>query len=575
MKATKATVVIPITILFLIFSSCGDNGGKGDIGDPCKSPSDCKEGLACSIEGYCYLPQQDGGDTEPDYETDREEDEIPQVCTLPDRDGDNIADSYEGDRDSDGDGIPNSEDEDSDNDGIPDRVESGSNSPCNYPRNSDSDSVPDYLDSDSDDDGLSDYEEVQWGSNPYSQDSDGDGYNDLTEFIAQTDPNSASSNPQGEIFYFVLPYMDENGPKSQQIQFTSSIKFGDIFFLIDTTNSMGEEIENLLNGLRTIIIPTLEAVLEDATMGVGRFDDFPIMPYGNRGDVVFELVQQITSDFSRVYNGIDSINIHNGEDLPEASLMALWHIATGDTLNGYVVPAVLNPGVPGTGNIGAVGFRKDALPIIVLITDAPMHNGPGGSNPYNSTLLGFNPPQYDDVVDSLNDMGIKVVGIGGRDAIQDLETIATDTGAVTREGTPIVHMIGADGTGLSESVADQIRTLITGTPQDVNTVLVDDPNDSVDATRFIKAVRPLEGNPPPPEGYDHHDGNTNPFGTFYGVIPGTTLIFTLEVYNDIVEERENQTQIYRCEIVVMGNGVTRLDQKTVIIVIPPKEGIIG
>ena len=568
--------ILSIIAVFIVIS-CGDNGGKGDIGDPCKSPTDCKEGLFCSQEGFCYLPSPDGGDIEPDYTEDYIEDDTPQVCTLPDQDNDNIADTYEGDGDRDGDGIPNKEDEDSDNDGIPDRIESGSDSPCDFPRSSDNDSFPDYLDTDSDDDGLSDQEEVRWGSNPYSPDSDGDGYNDLTEYIAGTNPKDSNSNPGEEIFYFVLPYMDENGPQEQELQFTTNIKIGDIFFLIDTTNSMGEEIENLLNGLTGIIIPTLENLLEDATMGVGRFDDFPVMPYGNRedGDVVFELVQQITSDFSRVYNAIDSLELHNGEDLPEASLMALWHITTIDTLGGYILPPVLNPGVPGTGNIGAVGFRKDALPIIVLITDAPMHNGPNNSNPYDPSILGINTPPYDDVVDALVDIGARVVGIGGQDAIPDLERLALDTGTVTRDGDPIVHEIAPDGTGLSDSVAQQIQTLITGTPQDVNTILVDDPNDDIDATQFIKAVRPVEGNPPPPEGYDHHDGDTNPFGTFYGVIPGTTLTFSVAAFNDVVEQIENQTQIYRCTIVVMGNEVTRLDQRIVIIVIPPKESAIG
>ena len=560
------------------FYFCGGGEEKGDIGDPCSSPNDCKPGLFCSQEGYCYKPSIDGGiDVNEDVVLEDDREEEPQVCNLEDQDGDNIADIYEGDGDVDNDGIPNKLDDDSDGDGIPDRIEGGTDSPCEYPRSSDDDGKPDYIDLDSDGDNLSDREEVEWGSNPYSADTDGDGYNDLTEYIAGTDPNRADSNPEGEIFYFVLPYMDPNGPQEEQLEFTTNIKIGDIFFLIDTTNSMGEEIENLLNGLTSIIIPALENLLEDATMGVGRFDDFPVMPYGNRfdGDVVFELVQQITSDYSRVYGAIDSLELHNGEDLPEASLMALWHIATTDTLGGYILPPVLDPSVPGTGTIGGVGFREDALPIIVLITDAPMHNGPNNSNPYDPSIIDITPPSYDDVVDALLDIGVRVVGIGGADAIPDLERIAMDTGTVTREGDPIVHQISPDGTGLSDSVAEQIQTLITGTPQDVSTRLVDDPYDTVDATQFIKAVRPVEGDPPPPVGYDHHDGDQNPFGTFYGVIPGTTLTFSIEAYNDVVEQIENRTQIYRCTIVLLGNGVTRLDQRIVIIVIPPKEEIIG
>jgi len=163
---------------------------------------------------------------------------------------------------------------------------------------------------------------------------------------------------------------------------------------------------------------------------------------------------------------------------------------------------------------------------------------------------------------------IGVASPGGRD---DLEDIAIDTGTVDAAGNPIVFDVGADGSGLSGGLVSAIADLASGTPQDVDTVLEDDPSDTVDATRFIRSVVPLSADPPAPEGFARMDATT-----FYGVIPGTQVTFRVTAFNDFVEHGPT-SQVFRCLLVVRGNGVARLDEHDVIILVPARgaEGPFG
>lgn len=52
---------------------------------------------------------------------------------------------------------------------------------------------------DFDDDGLSNQEEVEAGTAAFNADTDGDGFSDGTEALAETDPNSATSNPETDL----------------------------------------------------------------------------------------------------------------------------------------------------------------------------------------------------------------------------------------------------------------------------------------------------------------------------------------------------------------------------------------
>jgi hypothetical protein len=90
---------------------------------------------------------------------------------------------------------------------------------------------------------------------------------------------------------------------------------------------------------------------------------------------------------------------------------------------------------------------------------------------------------------------------------------------------------------------------------------------------FILAV-PVEGyrdgiaGPNPGVSYTRRDETT-----FYGVIPGTMVDFDVDFWND-VRPPAATAQVFQARIVVVGNGVARLDERRVFIVVPPDGGEI-
>ncbi|MBN1773877.1 MAG: hypothetical protein JXB32_21630 [Deltaproteobacteria bacterium] len=486
------------------------------------------------------------GDTTPDYHDT-------------DSDGDGIDDRIEGRLDTDGDTTPDYRDTDSDGDGIGDAVEGLADTDGDY--------TADFRDTDSDNDGLPDgEEEFVRGTNRLAADSDGDGYDDLSEVALGTDPLDDASVPPPDTFYFTLPFGDPDGPKTQDFSFETTLIMADVFFLIDTTGSMGEEIANLLAGLTGVVIPGILASIPDVALGVARFEDFPVAPYGEPGNRVYELEQQLTTDYVRVYDAISALRVYRGGDIPESHVPALYAAASGEAVGIYAAPFISDPTTPGTGRIGGAGFRADSLPIFVLITDAAFHNDATGADPYEIARLNPGTPNiaYPTALGSLLTIGARVIGVASPGGRSDLEDIAIDTGTIDTGGAPIVFDVGADGSGLSSGLVAAISDLASGTPQDVDTVLEDDLSDTVDATRFIRSVTPVSADPPAPTGFARMDETT-----FYGVIPGTIVTFRVTAFNDFVEHGPT-SQVFRCLLVVRGNGVARLDWHDVIILVPAR-----
>ncbi len=180
-------------------------------------------------------------------------------------------------------------------------------------------------------------------------------------------------------------------------------------------------------------------------------------------------------------------------------------------------------------------------------------------------------PTYAETVSALTGIGARVVGIfsGTGGLISDYQTVATDTGSVRADGSPLVFTISGDGTGLDSTVVDAIAELVGGTPQDVSTRTENVPGnpDDFDATMFIKSITPLEGyqDGVAGAGYTSKDETT-----FYGVIPGTDVDFDILFWND-VRMPASVSEVFVAKIIVVGNGVADLDSRNVYILVP-REG---
>lgn len=527
-------------------------------------------------------PLDDDDDGTPDYLDD-------------DDDGDGILDRIEGfahEVDSDADGIPNRLDTDSDGDGVPDAIEGQTDT--------DSDGARDYLDLDSDDDGIPDAEEDRDGdgkvdacadpsagkceSDRLSADGDGDGIPDLVESVAGSDPSDPASGIPSDDFYFVLPY---EGPAQEGVlDFSTTLRQADVFFSVDTTGSFGEEIAAIQEAIGTTIVPGVRDVIEDPAFGVGRFEDFPIEPFGLPSDLPFELLQPITTSVKKISAGVDLLPpAGGGLDTPEAGMEALYQWASGTG----IPEAGLAPFWPG--DIGGAGFRKDSLPILVQITDARSHM------PKDYTAAGIATRGPKAAVAALRGIGARVIGVRSTEnlgneydpraemedlALQTRATIPPNSKGKCRTGIdgaardpvadggadvcPLVFDVRPDGTGLADAIVAAIQRLASLASLDISAVPVGEPEGlrgevlppGTDTADFIESILP---EPPAPAG-SRIDGDV-----FRDVRPGSTVSFRLRARNDFVEHTA-EVQLFTIDIHVLGDAVTVLDVRNVYVVVP-------
>ncbi len=337
-----------------------------------------------------------------------------------------------------------------------------------------------------------------------------------------------------------------------RVELTARIATADIVFLIDSSASMGEEIERIAATLQDQIAPQLAAAIDDVQLAVAEFSDFPQSPYGNSSDVPFRLVQPSTSDVRAVQGAVESLMLRDGADIAESQVVALHQLATGAGLGEFVPMAECPPNTA-----GYPCFRETGARVVLLFTDAAMHNGPSETAPYDS--LSPTPPTYAQMITALGESGIRVLGIysgetSGPSGRSDLLQVAQDSGAVTDSGDPIVVDIGSRGQDLDTGVVDVVRSLVDEVSVEVALLLEDD-DGGLDALDFVDEIR-TAGASPMDAAMDFGD-------RFSAVRPGTQLAFEILLRNsDITEPQQTLLNV------VFRDGVTRLSETTIRLVVP-------
>jgi hypothetical protein len=418
-------------------------------------------------------------------------------------------------------------------------------------------------------------------------DSDGDGVTDLGEVEGtMTDPNDPESTIAPGDFFVVLPF--EENPEVRTLRFGTEIQLADVYFLIDTTVSMRDAIDNVRSSLSTIALEIQDAI-PDVQMGVGRFEDFPLLPplepecfilscppYGGEGAVPFEHVQDLTASLPMVQSALDGLEVlETGGDCAESAVEALYQTATGEggSWEGDEGDMVsVDPRVCSGGRAGYPCFRRGAQPVVVLVSDAEWHEDHEDDHDYED--VSPSPHTFPQASMELQNIGARVIsvitdtpdcgGAGGQEAAREM---ARQTGTVSGRGTPLVFE--TDNGEVSTTIIDAIESLATGTPQDVGTRQenVSGNPDDFDATQFITRVTPREGFLDGMAGQGYQSKNDS---TFVGVIPGTEVEFEVE-FENTTRMGADEAEIFRAKIVVVGNGVTDLDERNVFIVVPPED----
>ncbi|MGE0790607.1 MAG: hypothetical protein AB7S26_33320 [Sandaracinaceae bacterium] len=351
-------------------------------------------------------------------------------------------------------------------------------------------------------------------------------------------------------------------PTTFDVSFTARIVAADLVFLVDNTSSMGTLIREVQDTLRARLIPALAAAIPDLQMAVAIYRDFGFSPYGSFGDTPIEVLQASTSDVDLLEGAVDRMAERGGGDLPESATEALYQLATGEGLEPFIAPVAC----PDAG-IGAACLRADAVPIVVLFTDAPFHNGPSLPGSY----VGVDPAPhgYPATLAALEQHGFRVLGllaaltIMGQRARDDLEIVARDTGAVTPDGEPIVFDLGGGRRPAASHVIRAVEELVDETTIDVEPVAEDLPGDAVDATRFVRSAVPLAATPT--------DGATIEGGRFVSVTPGTRVTYRFTVVNDTVAPGPVE-QRFGLRLVLRDAGGATLTSRDVELIVPSIDG---
>ncbi len=379
---------------------------------------------------------------------------------------------------------------------------------------------------------------------------------------ADVGPDAFDAGPDAPCIELPL----DGGPVDLDLVVEAIVGSADVSFLIDTTASMGDEIDRIRETLRDQIVPALEEAIPDSRLAVATFADFPDFGHGvmSAGDRPYQLRIPMTTDIASVQAALETISLGDGADIAESQVEALFQTATGAGRGRWVPPST---GCP-SGGFGYPCFRRTAMPVVLLFTDAEFHNGPEGENPY-SDLISPPPASYEQAVRALNAGGIRVIGFnsGGSDALSHLRQVAEATGAVAAFDSPLVYDIGRTGQRLGVNVVEAIRTFASTVVQDVDAIVRDvDISDDIDPTIFIEQVRPTFADPA--DGVERIDLEG---GVFVGARAGTRLHWQLIVVPGAVVPG-TEPRRFQIEVVFRGDGVRPIGREIVDIVIPAADG---
>jgi len=199
----------------------------------------------------------------------------------------------------------------------------------------------------------------------------------------------------------------------------------DVYFLFDTSGSMGSAIRGVREAMRQVVLSLVRHRV-DAHFGIGRYVSYADPP-------AYERVRDIGPPDQQLAKALASLTAEGGGY--ESQLAALYQSATGDGddeshRQGY---AYIPPN-------RQANFRKGTLRTIIHMTDEPFSEGT--PNPTYETTIGAL------VESNIQQLGIALqnepVDVGGRTPRYGLDRVARGSGAAAEEP------LDCDGDGIDD-----------------------------------------------------------------------------------------------------------------------------
>lgn len=281
-----------------------------------------------------------------------------------------------------------------------------------------------------------------------------------------------------------------------------------VFFLLDTSDSMGTTIGDLASSVAEIV-NQLNTAKIDLKVGIGAYraypDRFPPRPRCDEAtnvqgqcekNYVFRNILDITRDLPAAKGALDTLESDAG-GFYKSHLGALFQLATGQGQD-------LFPQGPGGHDVPAglqANFDDNSLRVVIHATDEAfgddVRRNSGGTDFGNPDPPDI--PEFDDVAKAFNDRGIMQVGLSiGRSPRGDLQRVASDTGAVApamgvdcgrgyliAAGEPLVCPVSRNNLSDAHNLVPAIVNILKAVPDSADVVL-----DVKGDDRIVRKVTP-------------------------------------------------------------------------------------
>ncbi|MBL4636411.1 MAG: hypothetical protein JKY56_21295, partial [Kofleriaceae bacterium] len=441
-------------------------------------------------------------------------------------------------------------------------------------------------DRDSDNDGLADAAEdtncngiLDPGeTSATSDDTDNDGVSDLVEDVAGTDPNDPLDNPASHgDFFFLMPYEAPADPSQDTLEFRTSVQFADIYFSIDTTGSMGQEIGALgaASGIPTIISELTcnviggtcmldsecatgvcfggtciqdpgvgDGCVPDLYSGVGAFDELN----------TFRNLQSLQPDPAVTASRLPSL----GGGSREAPFHSAHCVA-----DGVACPSpIKNCSALG---VGCPGFRSNAVRILIQVTDA------------DDQCSGAGCPSVATAGAAMQAAGINFIGLygsgdegGAGTALSVARDIGLAAGSVDAGGNPFIYSAN-DGAVVAQTkaaVLDIVQNLPLNTTITQSEVDMGDDGDALPFIDYVEVNVSGTGNCTAVMDIADTDADTRP-DAFPTLRPGTPVCWDVHpVASNTTVQATDSPLVFIATLTVNGDG-SPLDSRRVFFLVPP------